>query len=129
MSESIVKVLSYTVDLEKPVKKEYLDTLLFTKDNGAHRFDIRLFRGETQVDLPDGTTVKGYFVRHSDNSTVSINGTKASNVASVTLDEACYSVPCQFSLFIKVLLGGVISTVFFCDGSLVNTITDTIENA
>jgi len=129
MSDTIVKVIPYRVDMDEPIKKTYLDTLLFTQDNEAHRFDIQLFRGQTQVELPDGTTVKGYFVRHSDNATIEIDGSKASNVASVSLKNACYSTSGQFALFIKVLIGDVISTVFYCEGSIQNSITDTIVDA
>lgn len=129
MSTIVTKGLPYPVDLEEPIKKTYLETLLFTEDNEAHKFDIQLFRGETQVDLPDGTIVTGRFIRHSDNATIKLDGIKAANVASVTLNHACYSKPGQFTMFVKVQIGDTVSTVFYGEGSLIATITDNIVDA
>lgn len=128
MSDAIVKHIPYSVDLNEPVKKTYIDTLLATEDNLAHCFDISLVRGAEAVALPDGTAVTAYFIRYSDNATVPIkDGSISGNVASITLTKGCYNKPGQFALIIKVSGdGGIKNTVFYGEGTVFASSTDKI---
>lgn len=126
---TIVKPIPHTVDLNEPVKKTYIDTLLATEDNLAHRFDITIKKGGEAVTLPDGTAVTAYFIRYSDNATVPITGGAVNgNVASVTLTKACYNKPGQFALIIKVSGGGIVNTVFYGEGTVYTSSTDKVVN-
>ena len=126
MSDTIVKVLPYSADLAKPLKKTYLDTLLVTKDNEAHRFEITLFKNKAQMTLPSGTAMNAYFIRYSDNATITLDGEISGNVISVTLKKPCYSKCGQFAVIIKVTDGDVISTAFYGEGTMLVSVTDTI---
>ncbi len=126
MSDTIVKVLPYSADLAKPLKKTYLDTLLVTKDNEAHRFEIALFKDKAQMTLPSGTAMNAYFIRYSDNATITLDGEISGNVLSVTLKKPCYSKCGQFAVIIKVTDGDVISTAFYGEGTMLVSVTDTI---
>ena len=113
------------VDLDKGVKKTYLDALFATKDNEAHQIDVQLFRGQAQAQIDEGAAVSGYFIRYRDNATVPLEGSVSGNFASVKLTRACYSKPGQFALIIKVLIEDVVSTVFYGEGSIFTSSTDT----
>lgn len=126
---TIVKPIPHTVDLNEPVKKTYIDTLLATEDNLAHRFDITLLQGGQAVAMPSGAAVTAYFIRYSDNATVPItSGAVNGNVASVTLTKACYNKPGQFALIIKVSGGGIVNTVFYGEGTVYTSSTDKVVN-
>lgn len=126
---TIVKPIPHTVDLNEPVKKTYIDTLLATEDNLAHRFDITLLQGGQAVAMPSGAAVTAYFIRYSDNATVPITGGAVNgNVASVTLTKACYNKPGQFALIIKVSGGGIVNTVFYGEGTVYTSSTDKVVN-
>lgn len=126
MSDTILTLLPYTVDLAEPIKKTYLDMLFATEDNEAHRFNINLLRSKAKVALPSGTAINAYFIRYSDNATISLGGTAAGNVASVTLKSACYNKGGQFALVIKAVIGDVTNTVFYGEGNMFVSVTDTI---
>ena len=118
---TIVKHIPHTVDLNEPVKKTYIDTLLATEDNLAHCFDITLKQG-----MPSGAAVTAYFIRYSDNATISLTGTANGNVASVTLNKSCYNKAGQYAVIIKVVADGVTNTVFYGEGTIFTSMTDTI---
>jgi hypothetical protein len=118
---TIVKPIPHTVDLNEPVKKTYIDTLLATEDNLAHRFDITLIQG-----VPSGAAVNAYFIRYNDNATISLTGTVSGNVASVTLNKPCYNKAGQYAIIIKVVADGVTNTVFYGEGTIFTSMTDTI---
>lgn len=112
-------------DLDKGIKKMYLDTIFATEDNKAHRFDVALYRNNEPLALSGGT-VSAYFIRYCDNGTVKLSGSMSGNVASVTLTKACYSKGGAFALIIKALAGDEITTVFYGEGSMFVSQTDTI---
>ena len=121
----IVYLLPFSTDMDKAVKKTYLDTIFATNDNAAHQFSVQLMRGQNAVRLAAGATVSAYFIRYSDNATVPLKGSASGNIASVTLTKACYNKPGQFALIIKALEGGVVSTVFYGEGTVFASSTDT----
>lgn len=114
------------VDLDRGIKKTYLDTIFATEDNKAHRFDVSLHLKKEPLDLPSGATVSAYFIRYSDNGTVMLDGKVSGNIASVTLNKACYNKSGPFALVIKVLSGDEVTTVFYGEGSMFVSRTDTI---
>lgn len=114
------------VDLDKGIKKKYLDTIFATEDNKAHRFDVALYRDNEPLELPSGATVSAYFIRYCDNGTLTLTGSVSGNVVSVTMTKACYSKGGAFALIIKVLAGDEVATVFYGEGSMFVSRTDTI---
>lgn len=128
MAETMVKPLEYRADLDGSLKKTTVDTLLVTDDENAHRFDIALYRGQTEAALPSGASVTGYFIRYADDVTVPLDGEIDGNVVSVTLKAACYRADGSYALIIKVASGDTISTVFYGEGHILSGSTDTYNN-
>lgn len=126
MSDTIVRVLPFSVDISQPLKKTYMDTLFATEDNQAHRFYVSLLKNKAQMNLPAGSAVSGYFIRYCDNATISLTGEAAGNTVSVTLKKSCYNRSGQFALIIKAISGDVTSTVFYGEGTMLASSTDTI---
>lgn len=122
MIETRIKAMA---DLNGEIRKTYLNTLFATDDNAAHTIDVEVVRDGDQVSL-DKATVSAYFIRYSDNATVTLEGSCAGNVASITLNKSCYNKAGQFALIIKATLDGAISTVFYGEGSIYHSRTDTI---
>lgn len=113
-------------DLDRGIRKTYLDTVFATEDDKAHRFDVALYRGNETVTLPSGASVSAYFIRYCDNGTLPLTGVFSGNVASVTLTKACYNKSGAFALIIKVIENGVTSTVFYGEGSMFVSRTDVL---
>lgn len=133
MNDTLANVLPFRVDLNKPIKKKYLDTLMTTGDHEGHRFDIELVRNGEPVAITSGAAVRGYFIKHSgkpdeEDSMVVLEGSFDGNVASIKLDKACYVKSCQFSFVIKLTLGEEITSIFWGDGTVMRSKTDTIED-
>lgn len=126
MSETTTWILPFSVDLAQPLKKTYLDMVLATEDNKAHRFDISLYRNGEPLELPSGVSVSAYFIRYCDNGTLPLTGSASGNVFSVTLEKACYNRFGAFALVIKATEGDTTSTVFYAEGSVFVSRTDTL---
>lgn len=126
MFETIAKVFAVDVDLGKTIKKTYLDTLFATDDSEAHRFNIILYRDNEKLTIPSGATVSAYFIRYGDDVTIPLTGSADGNVVSVTLKKSCYNKAGQFALIIKVTTGSETSTVFYGEGAIFTSSTDTI---
>ena len=113
-------------DLDRGIKKTFLDSVFATEDNKAHRFDVSLYKNQEALDLPSGAAVSAYFMRYGDNGTVMLDGTVSGNVVSVTLKKACYQKSGAFALVIKALSGDEVTTVFYGEGSMYASRTDII---
>ena len=109
----------FAADLDKGIKKTYLNTIFATGDALANCFAVQLYKGNAAYTIPSGAKVKGYFVRCKDDTTIELTGTKSGNVASVTLNGACYNESGQFILTIKVLEDSAVTTVFYGEGSMI----------
>lgn len=118
--------ITQRADLDQGVKKTFFDQVFAAQDNKAHRIDVQLHRGAAQAQLEEGTTIKGFFIRYSDNATVLLKGSLSGNVASVTLSEACYHKPGAFAVIVKAIQGEEISTIFYGEGSVFISSTDII---
>lgn len=111
-------------DLDKGIKKVYLNTLFVTEDSGAHQFEVQVERNGAAVQLT-GARVRGYFIRFNPSAkdeTVIIDDPKyvkiSGNVVSVTLSPACYTQSKQFAIVIKVMADGEEGTVFYGEGGM-----------
>lgn len=113
-------------DLSKGLKKTYFDMVFATEDNAAHQIDVQLFRGREAAQLESGASVTAYFIRYSDNATITLGGSVSDGIASVTLNKSCYNKAGQFAIIIKVVEDGVINTVFYGEGTILTSVTDTI---
>lgn len=118
-------IIPVKADLDRGIRKTYLDMLFATDDNDAHQVDVQLFRGQTKVSL-SGAAVTAYFIRYSDNATISLTGEASGDIVSVTMKKSCYNKPGQFALIIKATVNGVTNTVFYGEGTIFVSSTDTI---
>lgn len=122
---SVMTVIHAETDLNKGVFKTPLNCLLAEEDNQGHRIDVEVTRDGTPITLT-GASVSGYFVRSRDNSTVLVNGSISGSTAHIALSKACYAQVGQFSLVIKIVMGGSTSTVFYGYGSVTRSRTDSV---
>lgn len=121
---SITIDLSYSVDLAQPLSKTLLPHAFLTGDEQAHRFRIALHRGDAALPLT-ACEVIGYFIR-PDGATVSITGTVADGCAQLLLPAACYHQPGRFSLVIRLTQEDTRVTVFWAEGAMSRSATDTL---
>ena len=119
-------LLSYQTDLVRGVNRTPIRPALLTKDSQAHTIRVACVRAGAAVSL-SGAAVTGYFVR-ADGVTVPIVGSTDGNAACVTLTQACYAVPGRFQLVVKASLEDTVATVFFGDGAVVVSQTDTVSD-
>lgn len=128
---AVSSVISRVYDLNKPLAMDTLGRVFSMGDRSGDQFNISLHKGKDPVDLSTAA-VNGYFIRIpagkkiSEGSTIMINGLATSNVATITLPEACYVEPCRFVLTIKVTLGGVRHAIYAGEGAVLRSTTDTI---
>lgn len=125
MSDSVVKNLPYSIDLDKPVEKTDLHTLFVMGDNQAHRFELEITHGSTPASL-EGCAVTGYFTNHKESATVKIDGEIQDGKAVVTLSKPCYTYHGQFALIIQIVVGSVEASVFCGEGFMRRSKAETI---
>ena len=101
-----------------------LGRLFAANDKAAHTINVRVLDDGKIADLT-GQTISAYFIR-PDNATVTISGTLTDNVASVTLPSSCYANSGHFSLIIKAVSTNVTTAIFWGDGTITRSTTDTI---
>lgn len=116
--------IPFKVDLARGVQKTIIRQVLATEDNLAHTFHIACTRNDAAEDLT-GATVSGYFIR-ADGVTASLTGSAKGNVVSVTLDQTCYKVEGRCNLIVKLTKDGAVSTIFWGEGNVSPSQTDTI---
>ena len=124
MSDSAVKILSYSIDLDSTIGTTHLDTLFATGEKNAHRFELALHHGGVPVTLPASAAVAGSFVHCGSRETVDIAGSIEDNKIILTLKEACYLNSGKFTLAIDVTYGNVCATVFYGEGGITRSRTD-----
>ena len=110
------------VDLETcSISRSFLNRTIGYKDDDADRFGIRAFRNGVPQDL-SGASCQAIFMA-PDGTKIALTsyGTVSGNLAYVTLPPACYDVEGQFTLAIKIVGGGVTSTVRIVDGVVSQT--------
>ena len=105
------------------IHRSFLLRSIGKTDDDANRFGVKVFRNGQPEDLT-GVSCQGYF-RNSQGENIALTsyGTVSGNVAYITLPQACYNYEGQFCLAIKLVGGGVTSTVRIIDGMVDNTFT------
>ena len=122
---SVAVQINRTVDLNlQPIRKTEL-TNLFVKGNvQAHQFNITVKKDGVAESLAAGSC-SAIFVNAS-KQTVPLSGSVSSNVASVTLNSACYAVAGRFYLVINATVSGITQAVFYGIGSIAPSETDVV---
>lgn len=108
-------------DLTQTVQPVTLDGNLFTSDSGGNRIGVEVFRNGSPVSLTGTVSAK---VLLSDGTQVTLSGSRSGNRASVVLTSACYAVPGNITVTIKLTetsgtvttLGCAICTVYSLGG-------------
>lgn len=102
------------------IHRSFLSHAIGQKDDDADRFGIRAFRDGVPQDL-SGASCQAWFL-NSQGTTIALTsyGTVSGNKAYVTLPQACYDYDGPFTLAIKIVGGGVSSTVRIVDGMVDN---------
>ena len=120
----IATVLAYSCDLSQGVTRTPIKPLMALSDKAAHIFQVSVLRDGVPETLT-GIGCSGTFIR-ADDASIPLEGSVEGNVASVTLNEACYRVAGKCKITIKLSTAEITSTVFIGDGSVMTTSTDTI---
>ena len=104
------------------IHRSFAQKVIGEGDGKANRYGIRLWRNG-EPESVGGSTCMGYFIRHANGDTVTINGGLFSGQeAYVDLPAACYAVEGGFSLVIKLVGGGVTGTMRIIDGTIVDSL-------
>lgn len=104
------------------VHRSFAQKILGEGDNKANRYGVRLWR-DGEPESVGGSTCMGYFIRHANGDTVTINGGLFSGQeAFVELPEACYAYDGGFTLVIKLVGGGITGTMRIIDGTVVDSL-------
>lgn len=101
--------------------RSFLNRTIGYKDDDADRFGVRVFRDGAPQDLSGASCQAVFMAPDGTKIALTSYGTVSSNEAYVTLPPACYDAEGQFTLAIKLVGGGVTSTVRIVDGVVVNT--------
>lgn len=85
-------IIQQEIDLRRGIEDAQIwpNALMMRGDAQAHTWQVKVKRGEAPKTMTG--TVTGYFER-ADGNTVWVPGTLEGNMASVTLDQACYAIP------------------------------------
>lgn len=82
--------------------------IMFSRDNGANRIGVEVTDGGEPYTLTG--SVRASIVR-ADGSTIQENGSKSGGRAWVDLPSAAYSVVGPVGVFLKVVSGGIVTTL------------------
>jgi hypothetical protein len=96
---SVAMKLAYKQDIKDPLVTQAPVTLLMQGDNQANVIELTLMDGASPASL-SGYTATVYLQR-ADGVQVRCPGTVSGNVATVTLQAECYSVPGQYAAIMK----------------------------
>lgn len=103
------------------IHRSFAQRIIGEGDGNANRYGIRLWR-HGEPESVGGSTCMGYFIRHGNGDTVTINGGIFSGQeAFVELPEACYAYDGGFTLVIKLVGSGVTGTMRIIDGTVVDS--------
>lgn len=111
-------------ELKEGVRMVRMGRLFAQNDKLAHTVTVNVVENGVAADL-SGLSASGYFVR-ADEATVTVAGTISGNAVSVTLPAACYEVPGHFSMIIRVYDTTHTATVFWGDGTITRSETDSV---
>ena len=104
------------------VHRSFAQKIIGEGDGKANRYGVRLWRNG-EPESVGGSSCIGYFIRHANGDTVTINGGLFNGQeAFIDLPEACYAYEGGFSLVIKLVGGGVTGTMRIVDGTVVDSL-------
>jgi len=117
------------IDLETgTVFRSFMNRSIGEGDIKGDRFGVRVLRNKQEVDLT-GVSVSGFFTR-ANGTTVEITGStytfRTGSKCGVILPASCYAVEGNFTLAIKLTVGGVTITARIVDGTVDNTVIGSI---
>ena len=121
---SVQNILRFTAELHRGVVMTPLRMAFLRGEDMGHCFLIRAVQGAQTVDLT-GATVNGYMIR-ADGTTLTIPGEVSDGCAALALPAAAYSVPGRFRLVIQSALDGAVTTLFWGEGAVSASWTETI---
>lgn len=110
-------------DLQKAVKVEYIDGVLFSQDNQANKINVTVLDGGEPATISG--TVSANIIRSDGGTVAATGGSITGNVASITLPAAAYAVPGVVSIVVKLTASGVITTIAAIVGNMYRSSTDT----
>lgn len=103
------------------IHRTFAQRIIGEGDEKANRYGIRLWR-DGEPESAGGSTCMGYFIRHANGDTVTINGGLFNGQeAYVDLPESCYAYEGGFSLVIKLVGGANTGTMRIVDGMVVDS--------
>lgn len=115
--------INLTCELQKAVKVEYIDGVLFSQDNQANQINVTVLDGGEPATISGDVSAN---IVCSDGGTVAATGGSITgNVASITLPGAAYAVPGVVSIVVKLTTSGVITTIAAIVGNMYRSSTDT----
>lgn len=117
------QIMSFTTELSQGVRMQRLGRLFASGDSNAHIIKVLV----RDADLT-GYSITGFFLRPT-GETVILGGDSIGDVASVTLNAACYAVPGSFSLIIKIKKNDECMSIFWGVGTITRSSTDTIVDS
>ena len=121
---TIANTVRVKTDLDRGVVLTRLGRLFAQADSGAHEFRIEVLRQGEEVDLT-GAEITGFFIR-ADEYTVPLEGEAEDSTAVLKLISACYETEGWFSLVVKAARDGEVVTLFWADGCVTRTETDSV---
>lgn len=110
-------------DLQKAVKVEYIDGVLFSQDNQANKINVTVLDGGEPATISG--TVSANIIRSDGGTVAATGGSITGNVASITLPAAAYAVPGVVSIVVKLTVSGVITTIAAVVANMYRASTDT----
>lgn len=113
----------FNQDLQNAVKVHYLDGNVFSQDNNGNKVGVRLYDGETPVNVSGSISAN---IIRADGVTVSVSGSSSSNQAWVILPQSAYAIPGIVSIIIKSTNNSDISTLCAIVANVYQSTTDSI---
>lgn len=120
---SIILERTYEVDLSSPVTPRPLRDVLLTGDSSAHRIHVRLTQSGEPVTGIGG--VSACFLR-ADGAVVAMTGETEAGGVQVLLSPACYAVPGQGSLLVRISAGDSVVTALWLECRVAGGEGDTV---
>lgn len=112
-----------TCDLQKAVKVQYLDGVLFSQDNQANQISVAVFDNGEPASISG--TVTADIIRSDGGTVAASGGTIEDNIASITLPAAAYAVPGIVSICVKLTADSVVTTIAAIIANMYRSSTDT----
>lgn len=116
--------LTAKCELQEGVRMVRMGQLFAQNDKLAHSVSVTVTDGGSAADL-SGLSASGYFIR-PDDATVTVPGTISGSTVLLTLPSACYEVPGRFSLILKIYDTDHAVPVFWADGNITRSETDSV---